>query len=260
MDVVLTAAVTNGDSTTVREFKVTIVDSNYGSGSTSIRGSGGGGGGGSVAYTGNPVLTENPDSSTTPGDVVTPPDNTVFHDIDSVEWAKDYIIKLHHLGVVNGDGDGMFSPDRYVTREEFVKMLLLAFRVETDEEPQDVFEDVDAGSWFAPYVSTAYRLKLVNGISGTEFGTGSSITRQDMAAMMIRCLEYKGITLEISEDNAHFEDEDEISGYAREAVENLREAGILNGDANRHFNPALFAKRAEVAKVLGMLIEAGGEN
>lgn len=88
MDVVLTAAVTNGDSTTVREFKVTIVDSNYGSGSTSIRGSGGGGGGGSVAYTGNPVLTENPDSSTTPGDVVTPPDNTVFHDIDSVEWAK----------------------------------------------------------------------------------------------------------------------------------------------------------------------------
>lgn len=259
MDVVLTAAVTNGDDTTVRQFTVTVVDSNYGSGSSSSGGSRGGGGGG-VAYTGNAVVAADIDSKLPTDDGNTPPSSTVFHDIEHVEWAKDYIIALHDLGVINGDGDGTFSPDRNVTREEFVKMLLLTFHVETDEEPQDAFDDVGAGSWFEPYVATAYRLKLVNGISGTKFGTGHSITRQDMASMIMRCLEYKGIVLESSEDDARFEDETEISGYAREAVENLRKAGILHGDADHNFKPGLFAKRAEVAKVLGMLIKVGEEN
>ncbi|MDO5311341.1 MAG: S-layer homology domain-containing protein, partial [Clostridia bacterium] len=254
MNVVLTATVTNGDETAVREFDITVVDSNYGSGSSSSGGTRGGGGGG-VAYTGNAEFTEN----TLPNEGDTAPSSTVFNDIDNVEWAKDYIIELYELGVINGDGNGMFSPDRHVTREEFVKMLLLAFAVEIDVKSQDAFDDVAAGSWFEPYVATAYRLKLVNGISGTEFGTGDSITRQDVAAMIVRCLEYKGITLDASEDYVHFRDEAEISGYAREAVKNLREAGILTGDDNYNFNPEFFATRAEVAKVLGMLIKADQE-
>ena len=253
-DVVLTAAVTSGGETTVRQFTVTVVDSDYGSGSSSSGGGRrGGGGGGGIAYTGKPALPENLDNTTAPN-------STVFDDIDHVEWAKNYIIALYDLGVINGDGSGAFSPDRNVTREEFVKMLLLTFEVEIEEASRAPFDDVRAGSWFEPYVATASRLKLVNGISGTEFGTGRSISRQDMAAMIMRCLESKGITLDSRENNAQFEDRAEISGYAREAVENLRKAGILNGDADQNFNPNSFAKRAEVAKVLGMLIKAAEEN
>lgn len=249
MNVVLTASVTNGDNTTVRQFTVTVVDSNYGSGNSTASSDKGGAGGG-IAYTGNAKYTEASDNNAS---------QNVFNDIDNVAWAKDYIIKLYDLGVISGDGNGAFHPDRDVTREEFVKMLLLAFNVEIDEKPQESFADVSAGSWFEPYVAAAYKLRLVNGISATEFGTGRCITRQDMAVMIVRCLEYKGIFLESSENNHRFGDEADISGYARDAVNNLKEAGILSGDTNHNFNPGLFAKRAEVAKVLGMLTEAAEE-
>ena len=165
-------------------------------------------------------------------------------------------MKLYDLGVVSGDGSGAFYPDRYVTREEFVKMLMLVFDIETNTEKQNIFEDVNEESWYAPYVTAAYNLGIVKGISSSEFGTGSSISRQDMATIIIRCLGYKNIALKSINNDIRFNDEDRISGYAVEAVNNLKASGILTGDADGNFNPESFAKRAEIAKVLCMLADA----
>lgn len=253
VNVVLTATVTNGGSSTTRQFNVTITDTTYGSGNSYSGGGGGGFSGGSsgggVVHTGSASVSVAPPSVT--------PDTSVFNDIESVTWAKAYIEKLHKLGVVQGDGSGAFYPERDVTREEFVKMLLLTFDADIDKESKSTFDDVDDGAWFESYVSTAHKLGIVNGISANEFGTGHCITRQDMAVMIVRCLEYKGIDLNSAENQVQFADAVEISGYAREAVDSLRISGILNGDSNLRFNPKSFAKRAEVAKVLGMLLEYG---
>jgi hypothetical protein len=247
LNVVLTATVTNGAQTTVRSFNVTLVDNNYGSGNK-YSGGGGASTGGSVVHAGNPVAGNTSAPSVTPGK------NEVFSDIVSVSWAKEYITKLYDAGVINGDGNGLFYPERNVTREEFVKMLLLSFGIKSDGAPQMDFSDVKKDSWFADYVSLAFNLGIVNGVNATEFGAGLNITRQDMAVMITRCLEYKGISLENKDDVSVFVDETSISGYALDAVKKLKDAGILNGDANGNFNPSLFATRAEVAKVLGILM------
>ncbi len=247
MNVVLTATVTNGGNSTQRQFTITVVDSSYASGISQT-----GGGGGGVAYTGAPSYTGKTDN--TPS-VNTPAgsDNAVFSDISDVDWAKEYITMLYQRGVINGVGNGMFEPHRYVMREELVKMILLLFNIDTGEYTPSAFGDVSIGDWFEPYVSTAYGLNLVNGISPALFGAGNSVSRQDMAAMIVRCMEYKNISTEKSAESVSFDDESEISEYAIEAVKLLREAGILNGDDNNNFNPELFASRAEVAKVLGMI-------
>lgn len=246
-NIVLTATVTNGTSSTKREFNVTIVDTNYGSGNKySGGGSSGGSSGGGVAFAGSSVAntTSKPDDSEK---------NQIFSDIETVTWAKPYIEKLYNAGVVNGDGNGLFYPERNVTREEFVKMLLLSFDISSDGAPSVEFNDVEKGSWYEEYVSTAYSLGIVNGISSSEFGSGRFITRQDMAVMIVRCLEHKGISLDAISEGT-FADEDAIYGYALDAVKKLKSAGILNGDTKGNFNPASYATRAEVAKVLGMMI------
>ena len=73
--------------------------------------------------------------------------------------------------------------------------------------------------------------------------------------MIVRCLEYKGITLDVKANADDFADHAEISGYALESVEFLTNAGIFNGDSSYNFNPKANATRAEVAKVLGILLE-----
>lgn len=47
-----------------------------------------------------------------------------YSDVDSTSWAYQYITKASTLGVIEGDGTGNFSPNRPVTNQEAVVMVL----------------------------------------------------------------------------------------------------------------------------------------
>ena len=49
-------------------------------------------------------------------------DMSKFKDIEN-HWAKEYIEKLEDYGIVSGDGNGKFNPDKPVTRAEVAKMI-----------------------------------------------------------------------------------------------------------------------------------------
>ena len=120
---------------------------------------------------------------------------TSYSDVAKDAWYYEAVESLTEQGVVNGDGTGRFNPDAPVTREQFVKMLLLA----TDTELLDVqnpFEDVDTNEWYSPYVLTAKEQGIVKGITDTVFGIGTNIVRQDMAVLIVRaCSNRRAIRL-----------------------------------------------------------------
>ncbi len=174
-----------------------------------------------------------------------------FNDLDQAPWAEESILNLVDRGVVNGMGDGTFNPNGNVTREQFVKMLLLSFSIEPSATSGSL-SDVDGGAWYAPYVNTAYELGIVKGVSDTEFGVGMNITRQDLVTMIIRACEAYG--LEISETQyVSFADEGEISDYAYNAVMDLAAAGVINGVTDGVFAPTQNATRAQVSVILDRL-------
>ena len=51
-------------------------------------------------------------------------------------------------------------------------------------------------------------------------------------------------------EERNFNDYSSISNYARDAVDVLSKAGIINGDNSGCFNPANYATRAEAAKMI----------
>ena len=106
---------------------------------------GGGGGGGSSS--GSSSNKGNSVSISPSGTVI---DNTqkptVFNDLDSVPWAKDAVEALYKKNVVSGDGEGKFYPQRTVTREEFLKMLVSAMGM-LDSAATHTFEDSKSGAW-----------------------------------------------------------------------------------------------------------------
>ena len=172
-----------------------------------------------------------------------------FTDLGGVEWAADAIQSLAGLGIVNGVGDGRFTPAESVTREAFVKMLLLASGMFENGHASS-FSDVDASQWYAEYVACAFDIGIVTGISDTEFGIGMTITRQDMAVMLERTADSAGIEIEKIRDYDGFTDSSEIADYAAEAIERLCGAGILNGMGDGRFCPTAPLTRAEAAKVI----------
>lgn len=239
--VTLTATVTYNGITESRDYTVTVLKKNSSGGSISSGGGGGGGGGGGLPYVpGN----ENP---VQPNENENINQNTPYKDVSNNHWAYGYIKTLTDKKVVSGSGDGYFYPENSVTREEFLKMILSAANIQVSNEAVS-FADVDGSAWYAPYVSTAYRMGIVKGIDENRFGIGENIQRQDMAVMADRMLalmekETEGTALD-------YKDKAEISDYAVSAVENLAALKIMNGDENQNFLPRASATRAESAKIV----------
>lgn len=181
----------------------------------------------------------------------------IFDDIEDYSWAKESILYFARHGVVSGAGDRKFLPGNNVTREEFLKMVMRAFQI-TEEENENVFSDVDAEQWYAPYVNTAKKKGLINGISENEFGSGLPVTREDAAVILVRAAEYAGITIPAGNNTSDaFRDRAEIAEYAVQAVNKLFAAGVIAGKEDMRFAPAEYATRAEVSKMLYALIQKG---
>lgn len=192
----------------------------------------------------------------------TNPDNTLldapksdFSDIDDVEWAKTAITVLSDKGIINGKGDGKFCPNDNLTREELVKLLVGGFGMLTVSENALSFKDVKYGEWYFPYIVTAHKLKVTNGISADQFGVGQPVTRQDMAVFMENSLKAMGKAYAQKEYTHTFADDYQIADYAKSAVKMFAGEGVLNGKGDNMFDPTGNATRAEAAKVLYTLLK-----
>lgn len=174
---------------------------------------------------------------------------TGFNDIHNVKWAQEAINSLAAKGIVSGVADGVFSPDSNVTREAFVKMILLSANIFESGHTSN-FEDADNSQWYSEYIGCAQAKNIVNGITDTKFGVGMSITRQDMAVMLVRVANATGISLEKVRNYDAFSDQGKIADYAAQAVNTLYCAGVINGDENGSFCPEDYLTRAEAAKVI----------
>ena len=223
--------------------KASKVTNNSSSGSSG--GSSGGSGGGRVKY---PSAIAQPVVSKQETDIVEELPMDIFTDIEEVQWAKEAIVTLAEQGIINGYDNGLFKPNNNVTRAEFVKIIVTAFNISSDNNEVS-FSDVDDDSWYAPYVKTAYSTGIVNGYSADVFGVNDNITRQDMAVIIVRTLNYLGINL-TDIGASEFFDSDSISDYAVSAVNILHSRGIVNGVGANKFNPHDYTTRAAVAKVI----------
>jgi len=256
-NVTLTATVTYGSVTKTVSFNHYVVGltsggaGGSGGGAGGAGGSGGGGGGGSSSN-GNDKVTGQGAMNEVPADPVIP--ESIFSDVEKTSWAYSYIETLYTEKIMEGDGNGNFDPKRPIRREEFLKILLLALDVEIDETGDSVFSDVNGSDWYAPFVNTAYKLGLSNGMGDGSFGVGQTISRQDMAVLANRVATLKGVVLTSKEEKV-LSDINSVNDYAKESVQLLANAGIISGDEYSVFNPQGKALREQAAKIICMIME-----
>lgn len=173
-----------------------------------------------------------------------------FTDLSEAKWAEEAILFLLNRGVVNGDSDGSFRPNDNITRAEFVKLIATAMGLpfSSTEVP---FGDVNADSWYAPYVAAVFEKGIVEGDEYRRFNPEANITRQDMVTMLCRAVGVK--SGEAVKTNA-FTDSSSISDYATTAVGYFADKKIVNGFEDGSFGPLKNATRAEAAMIFYKMI------
>lgn len=182
-----------------------------------------------------------------------PAEDGAFTDMQS-HWAKEYVEAVVERGLFNGTSATAFSPNESMTRAMFVTVIGRLAGVDAEGSAATAFTDVKSDSYYTPYVAWAAENDIVEGTTAATFDPDRAISRQEMAVLLSRYAEFADITLKDGEA-VSFADSDEISAYAKDAVEAMAKAGLLNGVGDNRFAPDDTATRAEVAALLARFIE-----
>lgn len=222
-------------------------------------GSGGGTGGGSGSSSGTylpgMVDTNKPAPEWYVDEKNTTGDNSLFSDLANAQWAVQYINRLYNLGAINGKADGIFAPSDNMTREELCKVIVLALGIKANDKEVPVFNDVDSTAWYAEYINICAQNGIINGIGDNLFGVGRTVTREEAATILVRAAENAGITLDYDFTIFPFNDEAQISDWAKTSVSVLYESLILDGMENGDFAPKENVTRAQAAKMIVGVID-----
>jgi len=170
-------------------------------------------------------------------------------------WAKDDIDFAVSRGLFGGTSDTVFSPDTAVTRGMFITALGRLSGADMSGYTKSGFSDVAVGSYYLPYIEWAVENKIVSGTGGGKFEPDGTITREDIAVMMLNYAAATGYKLPVTREAVTFADNADISAYAREAVKALQQAGVVSGMGNNRFNPKGTATRAEASTILRNFVE-----
>ncbi len=123
------------------------------------------------------------------GKGVTPDANqykNCFKDVKT-EWFARYVCYAKEQGWVSGYSDGNFRPAQTVNKVESLKMLLNSQGVATGSVSVKPFSDVGVGDWFAPYVSKAKELGILEE-TGTTFGGAEGMKRAGICENLYRLI------------------------------------------------------------------------
>ncbi|RUT40221.1 hypothetical protein EJP82_25415 [Paenibacillus anaericanus] len=155
-----------------------------------------------------------------------------------------------HKAFVTGYTDGLFKPDARITRAE---MATIATRV-LDMEMKATsisFTDVPAAHWAKDAIDRVTKMGLMEGYPDGSFKPEQTITRAEMASMVVRM---KG-DIAANFNGSMFSDVD--GHWAKKAIVSSKAVGIINGYPDGTFRPAAELSRAEAITMISKLLERG---
>lgn len=175
-----------------------------------------------------------------------------FNDIPSNHWANQALKSLSAKHIVTGTTDTMFSPEAKTTRAEFAALLVRALGLKASKPA--LFHDVDQSAWYVDAVAAAYESGLIGGRSEMEFAPLANMTREEMAAMLVRAYEFKTAS-KLEQGDVSLVDSSLISGWAKGQVQAAVNKGLMNGIGNSKFAPQELTNRAQSAQAIYNLLQ-----
>ncbi|WP_294518345.1 S-layer homology domain-containing protein [uncultured Pseudoflavonifractor sp.] len=174
------------------------------------------------------------------------PDKT-FTDVVTGDWFAGSVQFVASRELFSGVGNGDFAPYEAMTRSMLVTVL---HRLEGSPAPGGAsgFQDVPKGCWYSAAADWAAEQGITSGTASSRFDPDAPITRETLALMLYRCAGSPAVASTGKVEG--FQDGEQTSAWAREAMEWACANGILGGDANGQLRPQDNSTRAEVATML----------
>ncbi|MFB9274168.1 endo-1,4-beta-xylanase [Cohnella cellulosilytica] len=174
-----------------------------------------------------------------------------FSDVPAAHWSAKAVQLASQLGIVKGEPNSEFKGSNPVTRAEFAEMMVNALGMDITGEDGS-FSDTN-GHWADAYIRALHRAGIANGTSKGAFNPDQEITRAEMAAILARIMNMSAAS------GTKFSD---IGGsWAAEYINQLSQAGIVNGIGDGQFAPNATATRDQsvviIMRMLNIVLDLG---
>jgi len=173
-----------------------------------------------------------------------------FKDVAPSHWAHEEITDFASKEYIEGYADNTFLPGNNISRAEFAAVLVRALDLKEVKPAAPSFKDVDAGSWYYSHVETVCSGDLMKGYADGSFKPNENITRQEIAAVLVRAL---GKDKEQAGELV-FADKSAVSGWAKNLVGIAVAEGLIQGYSDNTFGPQKKSTRAEAVIMFSRML------
>ncbi|MFJ7825426.1 choice-of-anchor I family protein [Psychrobacillus sp. NPDC096623] len=179
------------------------------------------------------------------------PNGPKFKDVKPSHWAHAFIEDLVGKGIVKGKTAENFAPEDKVTRIQFAMMIARTLDVKPTTNKR-TFTDVPAAA--QAEIQALMETGIILGKADGSFKPNEYLTREQMAAIIVRAYEYQTNTKVQVEQVKQYKDSNKISSYAKEAIEKAHALGVMTGNQNGEIQPKVSSSRAQAAKVISEML------
>jgi hypothetical protein len=174
-------------------------------------------------------------------------------------WSKDAVNDMGSRMVVTGVGNGLYEPDRDITRAEFAAIVVRALGLDKGMG-ENSFTDVASTDWFAGYIETAVGYGIIEGYGDKTFGPNDLITREQAMTMLSRAMKTTASAPTLTDTEvaallAGYSDSEQTSDYARVGAADCLKTGVILGRSTGVLAPKDYITRAEVATSIQRLLK-----
>ncbi len=170
-----------------------------------------------------------------------------FTDVSENAWYYEAVRFVNLHKIMEGTSSKEFSPNLATTRGMLVTILYRMEGYPTAGSAE--FTDIFGNEWYADAVAWAANNNIVKGY-GDCFGPKDTLTREQMAVILMNYSKFKGYEASISSiDLSAFSDSVAVSSWSFEAMTWVVSNGLIEGNAGK-LEPAGSATRSQAATIL----------
>ena len=183
-----------------------------------------------------------------------------YPDVFDSYWASCDINRLTEKCVLEGYPDGMFKPNKKVSRAEMATMVVKGYNLNAlDSCDKLTFKDVPKSHWAYGFISKAAEENFVKGKTADKFYPNHDITRAEALTIMSKGLSCPMDEARANEILSQYKDGNKVPCWARECIAKAIDNGALKDERNQDYiRPNDKTTRAEASSMLQNIRIAGG--
>lgn len=178
--------------------------------------------------------------------------SAAFADVSDGDWFHESVDFAAWNGIMTGISPSLFEPEGATSRA-MVAMVLWRMAGSPTPQGEASFDDVSAGAWYAEAIAWAAEEGVAHGYGdGALFGPEDAVTREQMAAFLLRFASHEGFDFAARADLSAFSDAADASSFAVDALSWAVAHGFVRGMGDTGLlAPQGGSTRAQTATLLG---------